>query len=72
MNGVLGIISTSIFLISVVCMSLFWLILLITHGVNSDLAALPVEAIVLLKTLGVTMGVTLIPAAMTITTIINE
>ena len=71
MNGVLGIISTSIFIISVVCMSLFWLILLITHGVNSDLAALPVEAIVLLKTLGVMMGVTLIPAAMTITAILD-
>lgn len=71
MNGVLGIISTSIFIISVVCMSLFWLILLITHGVNSDLAALPVEAIVLLKTLGVMMGVTLIPAAMTIMAILD-
>lgn len=71
MNGVLGIISTSIFIISVVCMSLFWLILLITHGVNGDLAALPVEAIVLLKTLGVMMGVTLIPAAMTIIAILD-
>ena len=71
MNGVLGIISTSIFIISVVCMSLFWLILLITHGVNSDLAALPVEAIVLLKTLGVMMGVTLVPAAMTIMAILD-
>lgn len=72
MNSFLGTISTGIFLLSAACMSLFWLILLLTQGINVELASLPAGIIVVLKTLGVAMGITLIPAAITIKTIIDE
>lgn len=72
MNSVLGTISTTVFLFSAVCTSIFWLILLLTQGINVDLATLPAWVINLMKILGAGMGVTLVPAAITIKTIIDE
>lgn len=72
MNSVLGTISTTVFLFSAVCTSILWLILLLTQGINVDLATLPAWVINLMKTLGAGMGVTLVPATITIKTIIDE